>query len=336
MRACLAGVLAVLLLQANPRVDLRVDTSQAEAALAVLDMQRAGRAGDDRAWEPLFASRPHQRLKAREASLKRSLSDEDMRTFLQQEETIRRAPALRRTLEAWNSGDLQASAHRVLQYLPAEAHIRATVYPVIKPQGNSFVYDVRNDPAIFLYLDPDQSAAQFENTVAHELHHIGFASVQRPADALDSLSPSVRAAVEWMGAFGEGFAMLAAAGGPDVHPHAVSPPDVRARWDADMERVNENMLELERFFLDVLDGRLTGQQAIRERAFAFFGEQGPWYTVGYRMAVVIERRYGRETLIACMANPRTLLATYNAAAEDLNESSTYSLRLWSPQLVRGL
>jgi hypothetical protein len=43
-----------------------------------------------------------------------------------------------------------------------------------KPQIHSFVYDVRGDPAIFLYLDPEQPPAQFENTVAHELHHIGF------------------------------------------------------------------------------------------------------------------------------------------------------------------
>lgn len=33
-------------------------------------------------------------------------------------------------------------------------------------------------PAIFLYVDPAESRAQFENTVAHELHHIGAGSLE--------------------------------------------------------------------------------------------------------------------------------------------------------------
>jgi hypothetical protein len=80
--------------------------------------------------------------------------------------------------------------------------------------GNSFVFDTANDPAIFLYLDPEESAAKFENTVAHELHHIGYSSINALAeDKQKNVAPNAKPAVEWMGAFSEGFAMLAAAGG---------------------------------------------------------------------------------------------------------------------------
>lgn len=61
-----------------------------------------------------------------------------------------------------------------LDYLPKEAYIRAKIYPVIKPRENSFVFDLKNEQAIFLYLDPTKSASKFENTLAHELHHIGY------------------------------------------------------------------------------------------------------------------------------------------------------------------
>jgi hypothetical protein len=47
--------------------------------------------------------------------------------------------------------------------------------------------------------------------------------------------------LNWIGGFGEGFAMLAAAGGPDVHPHAVSASDERARWDKDVANFNDDL-----------------------------------------------------------------------------------------------
>jgi hypothetical protein len=229
-----------------------------------------------------------------------------------------------------------ASARRVLAYLPADARIRAVVYPVLKPQSNSFVYDVRGDPAIFLSLDPQKSSAEFENTVAHELHHIGFASVSPPPDSSARLSGRTRSALEWMGAFGEGFAMLAAAGGLDTHPHATSPAEDRDRWDRGMTAFNQDLGRLEAFFMDILEGRLATQDEVRQRGFTFFGVQGPWYTVGYRMAVIIERRYGRATLIASMTDPGQLLARYNEAAGELNAAGTPPLALWSARLRREI
>jgi hypothetical protein len=241
---------------------------------------------------------------------------------------------LRQTLNAWAKEDLVSGARHVLLYLPDEAFIRAKVYIVIKPQTNSFVWEVATDPAIFLYLDSDVTAAKFANTVAHELHHIGYSSVKSGTN--ENLSPAAHRAVEWMGAFGEGFAMLAAAGSPDIHPHAESPQKDRARWDLDMANFDSDLKAVDRFFRDVIEGRLKTEREINERGFSFFGIQGPWYTVGYRMAVVIERHEGRVRLIECMSDPRRLLATYNRVAAELNARGGERLALFSPELLSGI
>ncbi len=314
----------------SERIQLEVDTSEAEAVLAAVSATT--KAGGP-AWERIFSSTPYQRLKKREASLHREFTDDDFKKFVLSGDLARRAPELRRTLDAWAREDLVAAARRVLPYLPDEAVIDARVYLMIKPQKNSFVFEVSTDPAIFLYLDPEVTPAKFANTVAHELHHIGYSSVKPAKSGLENLSPAARTAVEWMGAFGEGFAMLAAAGSPDVHPHAVSPKKERARWDRDMANFDRDLKSLETFFLDVIDGRLKAEAEINERGLLFFGTQGPWYTVGYRMAVLVEKSEGRRKLIACMSDPRRLLATYNRVAAELNKKGNPPLALWSGELL---
>ena len=353
MNATLRGALVLLLLlgpsgfdsasaaETEPVVDerirLKLDTDEADAVLAILARVKAGREIDEREWQRLFKSRPYLRLKQRESQMHRDFSDDEFRQFVLSPELAQRADDLSRTLEAWRQTDLAASARRVLAYLPDSARIQASVYPVIKPRTNSFVFEPAKDAAIFLYLDTRLSAAQFENTVAHEMHHIGFASVESLKVArLGNLPPNVKSAIEWMGAFGEGFAMLAAAGGPDAHPHATSPPEERARWDRDMAHFNADLKRAQKFFLDILNGRLRTEDEIAKVGFTFFGVQGPWYTVGYRMAVLIEKRYGRATLIECMQDPRILLARYNAVAAAANRAGGKRLALWSPELLRKI
>jgi len=76
------------------------------------------------------------------------------------------------------------------------------------------------------------SREKFENTLAHELHHIGYSSScpsKQTSEEIAKLPISPQGVVKMIGAFGEGFAMLAAAGGPNVHPHAVSNTDERAK-----------------------------------------------------------------------------------------------------------
>ncbi|HEU5309872.1 MAG TPA: DUF5700 domain-containing putative Zn-dependent protease, partial [Candidatus Eisenbacteria bacterium] len=79
----------------------------------------------------------------------------------------------------------------------------------------------------------------------------------------------------------------------------------------------EGLRELERFFLDVLERRVTDPDSVRSRAMTFFGAQGPWYTVGYRMAVTIERAKGRDVLLSVLCDPPKLLETYNRSASGI-------------------
>ncbi|MGE3617445.1 MAG: DUF5700 domain-containing putative Zn-dependent protease [Gemmatimonadales bacterium] len=319
------------------RIALRVDSSEAIAVLSVLTEERAGHAADSAAWAAVFESTPYRRLEAREAAMGRSFTRDTFAAFVRSDSLRARAEALRTTLSAWSRVDFDQAARRVLAYLPSDATIRATIFPMIKPQPNSFVFDPRNDPAIFLYLDPAVTPAKFLNTVAHELYHIGYASVGETGPAPgESLTPEARRAIEWMGALGEGYAMLAAAGSPDVHPHAASDSADRARWDRDLDRVDDGLAEVEAFLLDLAEGRIATEEDERRRAFGFFGIQGPWYTVGYRMAVAIEREFGRPALIEAMSDPRVAVRRFNEAVAAENARTGATRRMWSAELLEAI
>jgi hypothetical protein len=317
----------------NP--DVIVVADQADAALVILDRIRAGRAVRDEDWRRLRESEGYRRLRRREESMGRAFRDSVFVAFLHADSTLGRAVALRRTVDAWKRADLAAAGRRALAYLPHGAAIRAKVYLTIKPWTNSFVFETTTDPAIFLYADPAVPAAKFENTVAHELHHIGYAGACA-ADEDTTLAPTVASARLWMGAFGEGVAMLAAAGGPDTHPHAVSDPVERGGWDRSMERVGEDLRSVESFFLDILDGRAGDADSVRARAMGFFGVQGPWYTVGYHMAAALERAEGRDALIATLCDPPELLRAYTRAALRTRRAGEPEPPLWSERLLSRL
>jgi Putative zinc dependent peptidase (DUF5700) len=323
---------------ASQRVRVRMVTDEADAVLAILAKQAAATPVSDADWQALFASEGYRRLKQREQSMQRPFEDAEFKKFVLSPALLSRAPALRQTLEKWKLADMSRPAHLALDYLPAEAYIHAAIYPVIKPRDNSFVFDVKTNPAIFLYLDPDISREEFENTVTHELHHIGYGTAC-PLPAIEARIAQQPAPVQelakWIGAFGEGFAMLAAAGGPDVHPHAVSKAEDRQRWDRDMADFRTNQQELDLFFRKILKGELTQEQADKQ-AFTYFGVQGPWYTVGWKMAVTIEKAYGRRRLIEVICNGPALLATYNAAVSTVSKPGDEPPALWSAEIIKAL
>lgn len=308
--------------------EVRIDARQPAAVLAIAEAAAAGREVTEEAWDRLFQSEGYVRIKEREAGMGRPFTDDDFRAFILHPELARRAPELRRALATWDAVDVAPAAAMALAYLPPGTPLRATIYPSIHPRRNSFVHDLATDPAIFMALNPDDTREKLLNTLAHELHHVGFeaACPDRPR------SPE---AVRWLGAFGEGWAMLAAAGGPDIHPHAVSTPAERERWDRDMARVDEDLWRLEAFFLDVLDGRIAGPD-IQATAMSFFGVQGPWYTVGWMMAATVERAFGRHALVAGICDPVRLLTQYQEAARAEATAGGADAALWSDELLRRL
>jgi len=325
---------------ADGSLDVSFVSDEAEAVLALLAEQRAGASPAEASWTRLFDSRGYRRLKQREESMKRGFEDDEFRSFVLSPELRAREDALAGTLDAWRGASLTDAAGRALAYLPPGAKLAATIYPVIKPKSNSFVFDLDGDPSIFLYLDPDVTSAKFANTVAHELHHVGHHAACKdalaPAPGEDLPGP-VSEAVGWLGAFGEGVAMLAAAGGPDVHPHAVSPDEDRARWDSDLSRFDQDLREVEAFLMDVATGRLSDPGKVREAGFRFFGVQGPWYTVGWRMAATVETAYGRGALVESLCDMRRLLVLYNRAMAPASGAPPEEGRaLWSSGLLATL
>ena len=317
------------------QIDVTLVTDEADAVLQILAKRATNQPVSDADWQRLFDSEGYVRLRRREESMQRPFTDEEFKSFVLSDKLLQNAGALAKTLANWKRAKAAGAARRALDYLPNDAVIRAKIYPVIKPRENSFVFEVKTNPGIFLYLDPAKTKEQFENTLAHELHHIGYGSrcPERNVETEIAIrSPAVRDTLHWIGAFGEGFAMLAAAGGPDVHPHKFSAAEDRARWDRDMGNFNNDLKQVESFFRDILDGRLKDDERDK-RGFSFFGVQGPWYTVGWRMAVLIEETFGRKRLIECMCDQRKLLATYNEAARRYNNKSAEPLVLWSSEIV---
>lgn len=317
-------------------VRLTLDTSEADQALNIMAEYQAQGSVRDEDWKLLFATVPYQWLKSRELSMGGSFSDDTFRQFLLAPSTLAKRDQWKSTLDHMKQANMTALGESVLGWLPAGAVIHARVFPEIKPQSNSFVWRKESEgPAIFLYL-ADQTQSQFENTVAHECHHIGLESLDARQQALQAgLPENVKRAMKWMTAFGEGEAMLAAVGSSDRHPHWEDDALIRARWDSDMMHFNENLSQVQQLLFDILNGTLSSDVEIRKRASPFWGVQGAWYTVGYEMAVLVERRFGRQVFDDCLLDPRVLLVRYNQVASEANEHGA-KLAMWSPDLVSQL
>ncbi len=321
------------------RVQVHIDTEEPEAVLNIVGKQEAGGTPNDEDWQRLFTSEGYRRLQKREAAMKHPFSDDDFRKFVLSGDLQARAGKLRETLDSWKDLDVSHAAATALAYLPETATIRATIYPSIKPNDNSFVFEVDSNPAIFIYLNPEMSREEFENTLAHELHHIGFGTACPPAEvkADTAKQPApVQTTRKWAGAFGEGFAALAASGSADNHPMAAYPQDKHEKWDLDMGHFYQNRIELDDFFLKILKGELSGDKA-ETQAMSYFGDRGPWYTVGYRISTTIENAFGRQRLINSMCDG-SFFAAYNEATMSQTRGAAHpeGKQTWSPEIIKAM
>ena len=103
-----------------------------------------------------------------------------------------------------------------------------------------------------------------------------------------------------------------------------------------MKFIDRTIDQLDQFFRDVVGGGFAKPEVADHVAFTFFGYRGPWYTVGYRMAAVVENRYGRAALLECMADPRLLLKRYNQAAAGQNAAGNEKKALWSAEILTAV
>ena len=110
-----------------------------------------------------------------------------------------------------------------------------------------------------------------------------------------------------------------------------------ARWESELAGFDTDLPAVNNFFLDVLSGKLPDNDAVETKGSSFFGShQGPWYTVGYKMAVMVEGRYGRRALIRTMLDFRCLLVLYNQVAAEQNAAGKPQLPLWSATVLSGV
>lgn len=319
------------------RLNVVMVTDEADAVIAILEKLYHKNEPSQADWSRLFSSEGYKRLKKRELSMKRRFDDSLFKSFLYEPGLTNRLADFKRTLWEWKAIDMQKDAQMAFDYLPADAVIRAKIYPVIKPAPNSFVFETNTDPAIFIYLDPKISPRKLDNIVAHELHHIGTGSICR--GYVWKKPENVQAALYWMTGFAEGRAVLAAAGGRDIHPHESSDAADRSVWDRDYAKAEEDMRQMEDFYFQVLNGELESNERQRN-GMAFIGNrdvpQGPFYTVGYLMSSTVERVLGRQRLIDSFCDPAMFLSDYNKAADELNRTENAGLPLWSEKLISAI
>jgi hypothetical protein len=109
---------------AEERVRFTLNTSEADAVLAILEKRAADQPVRDADWQKLFESEPYLRLKKREASMHRDFTDEVFKAFVLSSELAKKAPLLQTTLDAWKKADLRAAASRILPDLPSSAQVR--------------------------------------------------------------------------------------------------------------------------------------------------------------------------------------------------------------------
>lgn len=318
---------------------IRAVYDEADAALAIMDSLNSGEPVTDGQWSTLWKSEGYTRLLERQVSIGQEEGFGDkLAAWLQAPENYERATVLRDAVDGYRHFEASAAGSRAGAYLPEGVVLEASFYPVIKHTTNTFVFDLQGDPAIFVYVNPENSPVFVESLLTHELHHIGLAQCPEIVD-YENLTDDQQWVTGMLTMFGEGLAVLATAGGPNTHPHFYSTPDEWAIWERDVINVASDLARVESFFKSVIDGTLPKEKR-RQTLFKFIVTpevpQGPAYTLGWKMASLVERRFGRNALLETMCDPRALLKLYNEAVKETLAAGTPNLPVWSDEFIRAL
>jgi hypothetical protein len=318
---------------------IRTEFDQAEAAIIIMETLAKGEDVSEAQWRALWTSKGYARLIERQSSLN---IDEGfagrLESWLQDPAVHNRAADYRRAVEEIKTIDSNAAGRMASAYLPKSFVIEATFIALIKHTPNSFVFDMANDPTIFLNVDPDKSMESVEAILAHELHHVGFEKCAQVSD-YDRLSEPQQWVVNVLPVLGEGLAMLAAAGSPDRHPQFFGSSAEWMTWERDVATAGPEIMRMERYFMAVLDGSLPEDQR-RPQLFSFINTadvpQGGAYTVGWKMAAAIERHFGRQALVDTVCDYRKVLKLYNRAVREVGIREAGGLITWSDEFLDRL
>jgi len=288
-------------------------------------------------WDELFNSNGFKILTVREKEMNQGIDKFEFKDFVMNKIASDRYISYKKSLEKLKSMNLDDIINRTRDYLPDNTRLDTDIVPVIKPQKNSFIHRINDKLILFLYLEPDISKEKLENKLIHELHHIGLDYVYQNSD-YSCLSKPAQKVIEWTNAFGEGFAMLAAAKGLENHPNKFD-KDLKSKWDENMGNFNKDFHKIQNFLLAILEGHFADDQKLYNRGFQLMTNndgQGSWYTVGYQIAVIIEREAGREVLIECMKDLTKIYFQYNNLVEIYNKKRNEDLPKWNDKILTSL
>jgi len=321
------------LLKEEKSVRIEIIYDEVEDCLDLLNktLESTARLSD---WNRLFQTRGFKLLKKRELEMENSFSDSEFQAYLQSQANKSFVHSYMNSLQHFKDIDLLDIQKKVMKYLPKKAFFNTTIIPVIKPKKNSFVHRIEGESYLFTSLEPDCLKAKLENKLIHELHHIGLDSVYDPKK-YQTLDKNTQKMIEWTNAFGEGFAMLAAVGGPQYHP---VPFDETAKevWDENIKNFEVDFNQIQRFLFSILEGQFEDDKALKAKGMELMmnnGGQGSWYTVGWKLSVIIEAVLGRKALIDCMEDLRNVYLNYNKAVEIYNNKHGLKLPFWDEKII---
>ena len=294
----------------TPPVFVQLDTTAAMALLEFCQALNQGHPWDEAAIRRMVVSPPYQTLIAHHSRMDAGITTEALVELLlalrDGEQFASDSERLARIYTAYRSACRQVStlqvrldrladpslikraAVRAQEALPPQARVEATVY--FLPDGRSSGYVV--DAAIVLDLLQTSNASEVESTLAHELHHIGAASLlPKPCP-----EPDLGIALEMLGEMvQEGAATYWVDG-----------------WRASPSRADFTLVEA--FLQDALLGQLDAAEVTHRRAELVQGWRGPLYQVGNEMIAALAVARGDDWVQARLGDPVGLLRAWQEEA----------------------
>jgi hypothetical protein len=199
----------------------------------------------------------------------------------------------------------RASA-RALRWLPEDASLAAEVYFLLDGASGGYVLDTRIGMDL---LQPNGRIDQLEGVIAHELHHVGFASLAPAPGETGSASPEAGLAGLFLG---EGSATALVYGQPRPGDEGYG------EWE-EHERQMPGYFAMTRQYLKRVAGGEVAAEQFEQDVPAMYlrGRWGVGYAIGAVMVRTVLSALGKDALLACMRRPETFIETYRRAVSSL-------------------